>query len=324
MEDYSDNKFEMHKKVLLIFITVLAFLIFAYLAGEISWMKDILQFIQLISSIFAIFIGVLALLRFYTKKSKLSFFVLGIGFLFVGCLDILQLLISLNGFKDLLVEYSPSEVFPLSMVLSKFFLSVIFFLSYLVRKDYENPDEKKEKRWSIVILLIFGAVIAAFILFTNVLSMHQDYLPAIVGGILSIVMLVLSIFGYWKANVWKYDSFEYWTMFSMIFLLISSIFFLPFLNLEYKLLSLFSVFAQFFSYILILVGFLVSIYEMYSRELEFLEELKEKNRAILKAKNSVEDAYLLLRNEKWEIARGKGKSKMEGVLKDVIDEVNEN
>ena len=312
----------MHKKVLLIFITVLAFLIFAYLSGEISWMKDILQFVQLISSIFAIFIGVLALLRFYTKKSKLSFLVLGIGFLFVGCLDIFQLLISLNGFQDLL-EYSAETAFPLSMVLSRFFLSVIFFLSYIVRKDYENPDEKKEKRLSVIVVFIFIAVITVFLLFTNVLSAYQDSLPAIVGGILSIVMLSLSILGYWRGNVWKYDSFEYWTMFSIIFLLISSIFFLPFLNLEYSLLSLFSVFAQFLSYILMLVGFLVSIYEMYSREFEYLEGLKEKNEAILKAKNSVEEAYLLLRNEKWEIARGKGKRELEGILKNVIDSKDE-
>jgi hypothetical protein len=322
MDDYSEKKFEMHKKVLLIFIALLAFLIFAYLSGEVSWMKDILQFIQLISSIFALFIGVLALLRFYTKKSKLSFLVLGIGFLFVGFLDIFQLLVSLNGFKDFL-SYSEAEIFPLSMVLSRFFLAVIFFLSYIVRKDYENPDEKKEKRISIVIVGIFLVLITIFLLFTNVLSMYQDYLPAIVGGILSLVMLAFSVFGYWKANVWKYEAFEYWTMFAIIFLLISSIFFLPFLNLEYRLLSIFSVLAQFLSYVLMLVGFLVSIYEMYSRETEYLEELKEKNESILKAKNSIEDAYLLLRNEKWEIARGKGKGKMEGILKDVIEGKNE-
>jgi len=303
MDDYSEKKFEMHRKVLLIFITVLAFLIFAYLSGEVSWMKDILQFVELISSIFAIFIGVLALLRFYTKKSKLSFLVLGIGFLFVGFLDIFQLLISLNGFKDLLTA-APGEIFPLGMVLSKVFLAVIFFLSYIVRKDYENPDEKKEKRISIIIVSIFFVVITAFLLFTNVLSMYQEYLPAIVGGVLSLVMLSFSILGYWRANMWKYEAFEYWAMFSMIFLLISSIFFLPFLNLEYRLLSIFSIFAQFLSYILMLIGFLVSIYEMYSRETEYLKELKGKNETILKAKNSVEDAYLLIRKEKWQIAKG--------------------
>ena len=318
MDDYSEKKFEMHKKVLLIFITVLAFLIFAYLSGEISWMKDTLRFIQLISSIFALFIGVLALLRFYTKKSKLSFLVLGIGFLFVGFLDIFQLLISLNSFRDLFT-YSEAEIFPLSMVLSKFFLAVIFFLSYIVRKDYENPDEKKEKKISIVVVGVFLILITVFLLFTNVLSGYQEYVPAIVGGILSLVMLSFSIFGYWRSNQWKYEPFDYWIMFAMIFLLISSIFFLPFLNLEYRLLSIFSVLAQFLSYLLVLIGFLVSIYEMYSREAEYLNELKEKNETILKAKNSVEDAYLLLRKEKWDIARGKGKGELEDILKNVIE-----
>jgi hypothetical protein len=58
---------------------------------------------------------------------------------------------------------------------------------------------------------------------------------------------------------------------------------------------------------------------MYSREAEYLNELKEKNETILKAKNSVEDAYLLLRKEKWDIARGKGKGELEDILKNVIE-----
>lgn len=322
MDDYSEKKFEMHKKVLLLFIIVLAFLIFAYLSGEISWMQDILLFVQLIASLTAVFIGLLALVRFYTKKSKLTYLVLGLGFLFVGFLDSIQIFSSLNSFQDLLAS-SSTEIFPLTMVLSKAFLSVIFFLSYVVRKDYENPDRKKEKRILLIVVSIFVILMTVFLLLTNILDNYQEYLPAVIGGVLSIVLLLASIVGNWRENTWKYESFEYWEIFSMVFLLISCIFFLPFLNLEYELLSLFSVFAQCFSYVLLLIGFLVSIYEMYSRESEYLKELKEKNESILEAKNSVEDAYLLLRKEKWDIARGKGKDEMEGILKDVMGSKNE-
>ena len=322
MDGYSEKKFEMHKKLILMFVSVLAFLIFAYFAGEISWMKDFLLFIELISSVLAVFIGLLALVRFYTKKSKLSYLVLGLGFLFVGFLEGVQIVLSVTDFQSLF-NYSSTELFPLTMILSKGFLAIILFLSYMLRKDYENVNSKQEKGIALVVISFFALLISVFLLFTNTLNDYQKYIPALVGGFLSMLMFLFTIFGHWRANIWKYESFEYWQMFSLVFLLISTIFFLPLLNLEYDLMILFSVLAKFFSYILLLIGFLVSIYEIYSRESDYLEGLKEKNKMLLRSKNSVEEAYMLLRKEKWEIAKGKGKGKIEGILKDVIEEKDE-
>jgi hypothetical protein len=317
MYNYSDKKFEVQKKLLLMFITVLAFLIFAYFAAEISWMTDILLFVELISSVFAVFVGLLALVRFYTQKKKLSFLVLGIGFLFVGVLEAVQLITSVNTFQSLFI-YSPDELFPLTMVLSKGFLALIFFLSYLVRKDYENSNSRKEKVVYLVVVSLFVILATIFFFFTDIFNGYQEYLPAVLGGVLSMLMFLFTIIGYWRANTWKYEALEYWQIFSLIFLLLSTIFFLPFLNLEYDLMMKFSVFATFSSYILMLVGFLVSIKEMYEREVEYRESLKSKNEMLLKTKNSVEEAYLLIRKEKWQIAKGKGSEKVEGILRDVI------
>ncbi|MFA7682582.1 MAG: hypothetical protein WCX94_00285 [Candidatus Dojkabacteria bacterium] len=323
MGGYSEKKFEMQKKQILLFVTVLAFLIFAYNAGEISWMKDLLLFIELISSILAVFIGLLALVRFYTKKTKLSYLVIGLGFLFIGFLEGVQIVVSVGSFQSLL-NYSPSEVFPLTMVISKGFLAIVFFLSYLLRKDYENVNSKQEKGISLVVLFLFAFLISISLLFTDMFNNYQEYLPALVGGFLSMLMFLFTVFGHWRSNTWKYESLEYWQMFSLVFLLLSTIFFLPLLNLEHDLMMTFSVLAKFFSYIFLLLGFLVSIYEMYSREFEYLEEFKEKNRLLLKSKESVEEAYMLLRDEKWRIAKGKGKGKMEGVLKNIIEGKDEN
>jgi uncharacterized membrane protein YhdT len=322
MDDYSDKKFEVRKKLLLIFISILAFLIFAYLSGDIPGITQILPFIELISAIIAIVIGLLSIVRFYTKRNRLNFLVLGIGFLFVGLLEGVQLISSIAGFADLF-SFSTTEIFPLSMVLSKTFLAVIFFLSYMVYRDYDNPDSKREKGIALVVVLIFSIVVSSFLLFGDALSGYPEYAPALVGGILSLVMFTFSIFGYFRSLSWKYESFEYWQVFSLVFLLLSTIFFLPFLNLEYDLTILFSVLAKFFSYIFLFLGFLLSIYEMYEREASYLKELKEKNEQLLKSKNSVEEAYLLLRNEKWRIVKGKGKGNVKGILEDIVGGDNE-
>jgi len=318
MKKEFNEKYEITKKILLILITCFAFLTFAYASGAISWMQDIVLFVELLSSVLAVFIGVLALLRFYTRKSRLNLLLIGVGFLFVGVLEIVQILFSLNGFGSLF-SYVPSEVFPLSMILSKGFLSATLFLSWFVRKDYENPNSGKEKGIYLGIIFLFVLIISAFLLFTNVMEGSREYVPAIIGGVLSMLLLLLGIVGYLRSRNWVYDLFEYWLIFAMIFLLISTIFFIPFLNLEYDLMIKFSVFARFFSYILMLIGFLVSIYEMYRSEAEYLEVLKKKNEQLIKTKNSVEEAYLLIRKEKWDIAKGGTDTKASKILEGIIN-----
>lgn len=304
MDDYSDKKFEVNKKILLLLISVVAFLLFAYASGNLSWMQDILLFVELISVIFSIFIGILALVRYYTRRDRLNFLMIGIGFLFVGVLELVQLFSSVNTFQDLFT-YSQDTIFPLTMVLSQGFLSILLFLSWFVRKDIDNSDIKKERLIYLVILFLFVILIGVFLLLVNGMEDTQDYLPALIGGILSMLISTLSILGYFRSRTWVYDTFEYWLMFSLVFLLISSIFFLPLFNLEYDLLIKFSVFAKFLSYIFILVGFLVSIYEMYRREISYLEDLKYKNEQLLASKNAVEDAYMILREEKIKLRESK-------------------
>jgi uncharacterized membrane protein len=205
------------------------------------------------------------------------------------------------------------------MVLSKSFLAVIVFLSWFVRKDYENPDSGKEKNIFLGIVFLFVLIIVVFLFFTNTLSGFQEYVPALIGGILSMLLFLLSIFGYWRGKAWRYESFEYWLIFSIIFLLISSVFFIPLFNLEYDLMMIFSVFARFLSYFFLLIGFLVSIYELYKREIEYLEELREKNSQLVIAKNSVEEAYMMLRTEKWDLAKESKKSQKDGILQDILN-----
>lgn len=63
-----------------------------------------------------------------------------------------------------------------------------------------------------------------------------------------------------------------------------------------------SVLAQFFGYIALLLGFLNSIRELYLKEIENQKELEF-------TKRKVEEAYMTLREEKWNLL---GEKKEEG------------
>ena len=80
-----------------------------------------------------------------------------------------------------------------------------------------------------------------------------------------------------------------------------------------------SVWARFFAYLGLLIGFLNSIYEMFQKEIATQKELEEKNKIIGETKSKVEEAYFLLREEKWSLARSKGSA--DKILKDIVKDI---
>ena len=293
---------------------IMAFLFLGYIAGDIVWFKDFQYFITLISGIFAVFIGVLALLRFYTKKSDFNFLFIGIGFLGVGILEVLQIVVDLGGF-DSLFKYTPSEIYPLTTVISRLFLSILMFGSWFVSRRKMKKNMKTEKAIMFIDLGIFIIFLVVMGYVAVVATVSETLLVTIL-GLLALMFLTLTVLGYLFKREWKFENFDYWIIFCLFFAILSQIFYLPFFNLEYENMLNISVWAKFFSYLGLLAGFLNSIYEMYQREIEIQKELEQKNNLLKETKSKVEEAYMFLRKEKWDITKKKGVA--DKILKDIV------
>lgn len=290
-------------------MSLIAFLILATFVGEITWIKDFQYFVILLSGIFSIFIGVLALLRYYTDRSRAKFLLLGFGFLGVGLLEVVKLIVDIGAFRNLFV-YVPGEIYPFSSILSRSFLALLVFLSWAFIGT--TKVKKKIKKKERLIIAIIVAVFTILLGLTSYLVLKQiilDPLWVVFVGIVTLMFYVLALVGYLLKKEWRYENLHFWIIYSISFLILSQIFFLPFLNLEYYNMINLSIWAKFFSYVVLLVGFLNSIYELYQREVEIQKELKKKNRLLEKTKQKVEDAYLVIREEKWELAEKEGKKK---------------
>ena len=299
---------------LMMLLSLLSFLVLTCFVGKIVWIKDFQYFVILISSILSVFVGVIALLRYYTQKKSLMFLFLGIGFLAVGLFDVIQLIVDIADFRTLFV-YRAGEIYPLTSILSRGFLSILMFLSWLLgsKGTAENVDKKSERKVMLVIVgifLLFGGVVSYLIL-SNILV---ETLWIMIVGIITLMLLILSFIGYMFKKEWIFDNFDFWLIYSISFLLLSQIFFLPLLNLEYYNMVNLSIWAKFFAYVALLVGFLNSIYEMYQNELFIQKELEEKNNLLDDTKKKVEEAYLVIRKEKWDLV-GKGKKVVKKVKK---------
>jgi len=297
-EEHIDMQF------LALLIAIIAFLVFALFIGDIVWIKDFQYFITLISGITAIFIGVLALLRYYTKKTNMNFLFLGGGFLGVGLIEILQTMVEVGDFQNLF-SVSDSGSYPLTSVLGKAFLASLFLISWFVIRKKKGRGRKKELELMGIVCLTFILFVATFIILL-LRGVEVDSFIVVLIGLFSLLFYILSLLGYLFNKGWLYDDFNYWIIFTLSFLILSQIFYLPFLNLEYIHMVNLSTWAHFIAYVGMLVGFLNSIYMMYQKEKEIQQELEEKNILLDKTKAKVEEAYLTLRKEKWDLVNKKG------------------
>ncbi|MHC1716599.1 MAG: hypothetical protein AB9915_01720 [Candidatus Dojkabacteria bacterium] len=302
---------------LMMFISLLAFLTLATSVGSIVWLTDFRSFIVLISGVFALFIGIIALLRYYTQREQLTFLFLGAGFLGVGLLDIVQLLFESNGFDFLFT--SSGQGYTLTSMLSKGFLSLLVFLSWFIsrkRSEYVREQEiiRKEKAVMFTVSTIFTLFIGTLTVLV-LLNIIVESVVVVTLGVFSLLLLVLSLLGYIFRKGWEHSNLDFWIIFSISFLILSQILYLPFLNLEYFNMVNLSVWAQFIAYIALLTGFLNSIYELYEREREIQRELSLKNKILDGAKKKIEEAYLVTRKEKWNLVEKEKTSKLKNKAK---------
>ena len=311
------TKQQVREKELVIVFAVFLFLLFAYLSGNFRWMKDFQLVIDLFASMFAFFIGILALVRFYTKKTYINYLLLGLGFVTVALLDGFHVLNSVQAFSSLFA-IGVSEIFPSSMVLSRVFLSLIFFLSWFLMKEEKRVRGIKEKIAFASLLGAISVFTVVISLFTNLFVGLESYIFAIVMQTISLMIYLLTLIGYTKEEGMYYRNFDFWLIFSITFGILAQIFFLPYLNIEYELMLNLSTLAKFVSYFVLLIGFLFSIYEMYKSEERVQKELKRKNLLLSMTKRKVEEAYMILREEKWKLSKEQKKKTTDKIFKDIL------
>ena len=311
------SKQQVREKELVILFSLFIFLFFAYRSGNYSWIKDFQLIVDLFASSLAFFVGVLAMVRYFTKKTNVNYLLLGLGFVTVSFLDAFHILHTLNVFSDLF-SIGKLTMFPSSMVLSRVFLALIFFLAWVLTKEEKKIRGMKEK---IALGSLLGAISVftiAIVTFTTFFEGFESYQFAISMQTIALMMYLFTLIGYAREEGMYYRNFDFWLMFSVVFSIISQIFFLPYLNIEYELMLNLTTLTKFLSYFVQLVGFLCSIYEMYKREEQVQKELENKNFLIKLTKQKVEEAYMVLREEKWKLSKESKKKTTDKIFKDIL------
>jgi len=228
------------------------------------------------ATLLALVVGILALIRFYSKKDN-TFLFIGSGFLGTGFLDGYHAFVSSPAFKQYFPSPPPSLI-PWSGFSSRLFLSVLLFLSWFFWRRGEKLGKSTGVPEVPVYLIVGTWTLACFFFFVFVplpiayRLPHPFHRPQEFGPAL---FFVAALIGYLRKGRWKHDPFEHWLVLSII-LCVSQAFYISMSDKLYDAFYIASHVVKELSYIGVFVGLAVSMYHLFLAEEAVVAERTEK------------------------------------------------
>ncbi len=262
-------------------------------------------FMEGLATLLALMVGVMALVRFYSKKNN-TFLFIGTAFLGTGFLDGYHALVTSQYFKVYLPSDLPALI-PWSWVASRWFLAVLIYLSYLAWTRENRLGEAGRINERTVYLFTGALTIASFLFFAFVplprayypeLWFHrpEEFVPAL--------FFLLALVGYLCKGAWRHDAFEHWLVLSLVIGLVSQAVFMSYSGQLFDFEFDAAHTLKKVSYICVLTGLLISMYSIFrqaaedrdSLELEVAERKRTENELRIHAKNAKLAAERLARS----------------------------
>ena len=172
---------------------------------------------EFIATVLALIVGVMALLRFYSKQDS-TFLIIGTGFLGTGFLDGYHALVMSAWFKD----FTPSELsslIPWSWIASRLFLAMSLCFSWVAWRREQRLGEAGRLRPPTVYTLSASATLlslAFFVLVPLPRTYYSEYLLHRPEELIPALFFMLALFGYLHKGKWRYDTFEHWLVLALI------------------------------------------------------------------------------------------------------------
>jgi len=274
------------RRVVLYFFVFIALILFYLWKMDSSWVgnKQVHTLMELTATLLALFVGILALIRYYTKRETLFLFI-GAAFLGTAFLDGYHTIVT-SKFFDQLFPSSPESLIPWSWNASRYFLSINMFVSWFFWK----AKEKYGKKWELLPTTVYISVgiytIVSFIFFAFY-SLPRAYYSGFFGrpqeyG--AALFFLMALIGYLHKGGWKENSFEHWLVLSLIVGFISQAVFMPFSFQLFDFQFDWAHLLKKLSYIFVLIGLFINMYQVFKKEGDFTKKLRRTKKKARKRK----------------------------------------
>ena len=226
------------------------------------------------ATLLALIVGVMALVRFYSKKDNTFLFV-GTGFIGTAFLDGYHAIVTSAFFAQFLPSDLPSLI-PWSWVASRMFLSLSLYLSLLAWKREDRLGEagkipEKWVYWGSGILTLVSFLFFAFVPLPRAyypeIFFHrpEEFVPAL--------FFLLALIGYLRQGKWRNFVFEHWLVLTLIVSFLGQAVFMShsgrLFDYEFDIAHL----LKKTSYIFVLTGLTVNMYHLFRQADESAERI---------------------------------------------------
>jgi len=223
---------------------------------EVTWQgsKQLHTLMEIVASVLAFLVGAMALVRFHSKKDN-TFLFIGTGFLGTGLLDAYHTIVT-STFFDIYFPSPPPSLIPWSWIASRFFLSLLLWLSWVFWQREEKLGEAGKVSERAV---YFG---------TGVLTLASFFFLELVPA----GFFLLALIGYLNKGHWKENDFEHWLILSIIVSFMGQAMFMSFSGHLFDTMFDAAHLLKKVSYIGVLIGLLLSMYTIFIRSEKLITE----------------------------------------------------
>ncbi len=231
---------------------------------------------EVIATLLAFIVGILALLRFYTKENN-TFLFIGSGFIGTGLLDGYHAVVTSTFFIHYFPSV-PSHLIPWSWIASRLFLSVLMLISWWAWKREGRLGEKGIISERLVFAGVGALTLISFLFFAFA-PLPRAYYPELFFGrpeeFVPALFFLLALIGYLRKGWWKNSAFEHWLVLSLIVGFMGQAMFMSFsyhlFDFEFDAAHL----LKKVSYICVLIGLLTNFYYLFRKSEKQTAELKQ-------------------------------------------------
>lgn len=255
-----------------------------------SWVgnKQLHTLMEVVATLLSSIVGVLALVRYYTKKNNAILFI-GTGFLGTAFLDGYHAIVTSTFFEQLWPS-PPESLIPWSWNASRTFLSILMCLSWWAwRREEKLGDRGKFNEKGVYI----GIGLFAFIsfLFFFLYPLPRAYYPEFIFGrpeeFVSAFFFLLALIGYLKKGEWKHEDLEHWLVLSLIVGFMGQVMFMPFSFRLFDMMFDAAHTLKKVSYLCTLTGLLISMFVVFRQAEKDKGDLQMANKELVESEKEL-------------------------------------
>lgn len=242
----------------------------------VSANTEVHTLMELCATLLALLVGIEALIRFFVSRQSESL-ALGLAFIGTGLLDAYHTLAT-SHYMQTLFPSPPETLIPWSWSASRNFLGLFLCLTWLYWRTQSRDQKHKQQRQRRLLLLATSTTLFSitFFAFVPLGPAHFPDLPfkrpqELLTGLFFLLALVL----YLRKQFWRNRSLDHWLVLALIVNVFCQFAFMPFSAELFDAPFVLAHVLKLVSYTFILIGFMINVREMWQRETEMNQEIRD-------------------------------------------------